>query len=420
MKKIVLGAVSLVFFGSTMAQGPVVIDTVITGVGYGTNVWYSLANDEQATSPSDNWDIAIGASAAQGNPLASAVLFNSKVGKLYVVPNLNPATSFDTLSTLNFDALTPLVNNDSSWADGALNVPSLGGFFDYGWGMYNQTSHNVDPYRIFVIKYNDNSVKKFHLTMLSIQGKYSIVSADLANGAPQTTKEIVLSNYSTKNFAYYKIDTNTELDREPAKTDWDFEFLQYDASLSPGMQYFSFGILTNLGVEAVKVGGVADVENFDDYASQSFSTYTNAIGYDWKNAQAQTVPDDVVYFVKDKSSDIWKLVFTEFTTGSGGNSNRNVFSKQNLTTLGLGENNHHLFVSVYPNPAKSNATVVVDATSNTQIKVVDLKGQVVFEKVVADGLQAVSINTSDLNSGMYLVQISNGTAAKVERLVVQH
>ena len=410
----------LVSLSHVVAQGPVVIDTVITGVGYGTNVWYSLQNDEQGTSVSNNWDIAIGASSAQGNPLTSSILFNSKVGKLYVVPNLNPATSFDTLSTVNFDALTPLLNNDSSWADGALNVPSLGGFFDYGWGMYNQTSHNVDPYRIFVVKYNDNSTKKFHITLLSIQGKYSIVSADLANGAPHTTKEIVLTNYNTKNFAYYKIDTDTELDREPAKSDWDFEFLQYDASLSPGMQYFSFGILNNIGVEAVKVSGITDVANYNDFASQSFSTYTNAIGYNWKNAQAQTVPSDVVYFVKDKSSDIWKLVFTEFTTGSGANSNRNVFSKQNLTTLSLGENAINLFVSVYPNPSKSNATVVVDAKNNTTIKVVDLKGQVVFETDVVAGLQAVSINTSDLNNGMYLVQVANGVTAKTERLVVQN
>lgn len=37
----------LVSLSHVVAQGPVIIDTVITGVGYGTNVWYSLQNDEQ-------------------------------------------------------------------------------------------------------------------------------------------------------------------------------------------------------------------------------------------------------------------------------------------------------------------------------------------------------------------------------------
>jgi hypothetical protein len=64
MKKILLSAAALISLSNVMAQGPVVTDTVITGVGYATNVWYSLQNDEVGTAVSSNWDIALAASAS--------------------------------------------------------------------------------------------------------------------------------------------------------------------------------------------------------------------------------------------------------------------------------------------------------------------------------------------------------------------
>lgn len=420
MKRILLSAAALISLSNVMAQGPVVIDTVITGQGYGTNVWYSLQNDEQATDVSSNWDIALASSAAQNNPLTSSILFNSKVGKVYAIPNSNPATSFDSLATVNFAALTPLVNDDSDWAIGALRRASNTGQFDFGWGDYNSTTHSVNGSKVFVVVYNDNSKKKFYVNLVTMQGKYEIISADLAAGATQTTQNLMLAPYTSKNFVYYKINTNTVVDREPASASWDFEFLQYDATIAPNMQYLSFGILNNVGIEAVKVTAVGDVPNFTNYQSQTFSDAANVIGYNWKNAQVQpaVVEDSTVYFVKTADNNIWKLVFTKFT--SGGTSNMNVFSKQNLTTLSVNELEKDVFVSVYPNPAVNSATVVVDSKVNTTVKVVSLTGQVVFETTVSNGLTTTTVSTENFTNGVYLVQVSNGVAASTQRLVVQH
>ncbi len=418
MKRILLSAAALISLSNAMAQGPVVIDTVITGAGYGTNVWYSLQNDEQDTDVSTNWDIALASTASQTNPLTSSILFNSKIGKVYAIPNSDPATSFDTLATVNFTALTPLVNDDSDWANGALRRASNTGMFDFGWGTYNSTTHSVIGSKVFVVVYNDNSKKKFYVNLISTQGKYEIISADLANGAAQTTQNLVLTPYTTKNFVYYKINTNAVLDREPVSASWDFTFLQYDATIAPNMQYFSFGILNNVGIEAVKVTAVADVPNFTNYQSQTFSDAANVIGYSWKNAQAQTVEDSTVYFVKTNDNNIWKLVFTKFTSGSS--SNMNVFSKQNLTTLSVNELEKDVFVSVYPNPAANVATVVVDSKANSTVKVVSMTGQVVFETAASNGLTTTTISTENFTNGVYLVQVSNGAATSTQRLVVQH
>lgn len=419
MKRILLSAVALISLSNVMAQGPVVTDTVITGTGYATNVWYSLQNDEAGTAVSSNWDIAVAASSSPQSPLTGSILFNYKVGTLYVIPNAVPANSFDTLASVNFAGLTELKNNDSTWTEGALNRAAGSGQFDYGWGTYNMTSHNVEASRIFVVRYADNSVKKFYINLLSLQGKYEIISADLGNGTAHTQQDLIITPYGSKNFVYYKINTNTVVDREPASASWDFTFLQYPASLSPGMQYGSFGILNNVGVEAVKVTGVTDVDNFDDYQAQTFSDLTNVIGYNWKNAQAQTVPSDVVYFVKVANGNIWKLVFTQFVSGASA-SNMNVFKKQNLTTLGLNEAQNNLFVEIYPNPAREVATVVLDTKGDTKIQVVSMNGSIAAELNVGAGFQTVELNTRDLNNGVYFVNVVNANNATTQRLVVQH
>jgi hypothetical protein len=424
MKRTLLSAAAMILVSQAMAQGPVVTDTVYTGANYVNNKWYSLQNDEVGTAVSSDWDIALAASASPNSSLTATILFNYKVGKVYAVPNATPANSFDTLATVDFTVLTELMNDDSTWTGGALNRAAGSGQFDYGWGTYNMTSHNVDASRVFVVKYNDNSVKKFYINLLSTQGKYEIISADLGNGTAHTQQDLVITPYGTKNFVYYKINTNTVIDREPASADWDFTFLQYPASISPGMQYASFGILNNVDVEAVKVSGVADVDNFNNYQSQTFSDLTNSIGYNWKNAQAQTVPADVVYFVKVADGNIWKLVFTKFTTGSTAvdpqANNMNVFKKQNLTTLGLNDAKNNLFVELYPNPAKETATLVIDTKADTKIQVVSMNGAIASEVNVGSGFQTVELNTRDLNNGVYFVNVVNADKAVTQRLVVQH
>ena len=136
------------------------------------------------------------------------------------------------------------------------------------------------------------------------------------------------------------------------------------------------------------------------------------------------VEDSTVYFVKTADNNIWKLVFTQFTTGSTGvnpqANNMNVFKKQNLTTLGLNEAENNLFVEIYPNPARELATVVLDTKAATKIQVVAMNGTIASEMNVGAGFQTVELTTRDLNNGVYLVNVVNADNATTQRLVVQH
>jgi hypothetical protein len=83
--------------------------------------------------------------------------------------------------------------------------------------------------------------------------------------------------------------------------------------------------------------------------------------------------------------------------------------------LGVKEANNTFGLEVAPNPATdaTNITFTVKNTSDASITVIDMAGKVVANQTLSgvNGTQAVEINTSALNSGMYTVNVTaNGTS----------
>lgn len=81
-------------------------------------------------------------------------------------------------------------------------------------------------------------------------------------------------------------------------------------------------------------------------------------------------------------------------------------------------------VSLYPNPAKDEATVKMTLTDNAlvSVKVYDLQGKLVssiLEKELEKGEQNIAVATANLKNGEYFVQISsNNKTAKIKMLVM--
>ncbi len=73
-------------------------------------------------------------------------------------------------------------------------------------------------------------------------------------------------------------------------------------------------------------------------------------------------------------------------------------------------------VSLFPNPA--NQSLNIDAEGMTQIRVSNLLGQVMIEKIV-DG-NTLTINTSDWIEGLYLVNIGTKNGTVVRRISIVH
>jgi hypothetical protein len=76
------------------------------------------------------------------------------------------------------------------------------------------------------------------------------------------------------------------------------------------------------------------------------------------------------------------------------------------------DENAPIKVSVFPNPTKESVTVLV--SSDVTLSIVDVNGKVCFKKELTQG--ETTLDVSDLEAGVYLIQASNGYA---ERLVVE-
>ena len=88
--------------------------------------------------------------------------------------------------------------------------------------------------------------------------------------------------------------------------------------------------------------------------------------------------------------------------------------------IGLEEvSQNHVSMTIYPNPAKDNATLDINLAQNSVaiINVVDLMGRNVIDlgtKSMKAGQNTIELNTSNLNNGMYFVKVStdNGVISK--------
>lgn len=393
-----------------------IIDTVSVGAGYANQQWYSLANDEQGSSPKNNWDIAFETS-NQG----SSIHINSSTGvELWVHPT-TVATDFTTLDTTGLSTWSKLYNSNQTWEIGAFNqAANLSDPFDLGWGAYNMITHTVEGNRVFVVKLSGNIYRKIIIENLA-GGVYNFRFASIDNSI-DVSQSITKSTYNTKNFVYFSLLNNQLIDREPASLNWDITFTQYIEFIPSA--YLVTGILHNKDIESVKVQPVVDPSSYNDWQSQTFSTNINTVGYDWKSFNMGTFQwefsDSTVYFVKDRDDNIWKLIFIGFGGSSTGNY---IFSKENVTTVGIDDKRkNNLILNVYPNPATTSIQVTYYTKEvNTKIKLIDVTGKIILIKNTMNqgDLNQEFIDVSSISKGIYILAITSGNYTSTQKLIIQ-
>ena len=75
-------------------------------------------------------------------------------------------------------------------------------------------------------------------------------------------------------------------------------------------------------------------------------------------------------------------------------------------------------LSLYPNPARNTLTLSANFEGRTEVKILDLNGRT-MKYFVANGLNGMRLNVSDLPSGVYFVRVSNETSTAVGKFVVE-
>jgi hypothetical protein len=306
-------------------------ETLSMGAGYANDVYYSLEKGSLQTAPRSNWDIAF-----HTNAFSSAIITNGGAGvQLYAKIKLADSTAWNTpIDTTGLSLGTVLYNSDTTWTLSAFERTAQG-YPDYGWGTYNSTNHDIIGTELFIIKLANNQAKKVMITRkYSTLNKYRIWYANL-DGSGDQKMTVDCIPYTLKNFVYFSFATNGLVDREPAGNLWDFVVTKY-IQIVPGpgglTPYPVVGILTNTlrlsimgnisytGVTAAKVNHVA--VGTTDYSKAVFQTNISTIGYDWKSynqaTNTYTLPDSLVYFIKQPNKSVYKVVFTGFEGSSTG------------------------------------------------------------------------------------------------------
>lgn len=416
MKKISLFLTLTTFVFSAHSQ--TIIDTVSTGATYANQVWYSLANDNQNSAPKNNWDLAFDVS-GQG----STILINSITGTtLWNYPSAD-TSGWNSIDTSGINTWSKRWNSDTSWAMGAIGrYASLTNANDLDWGIYSQITHDVTGDSLYVIKLANGSYKKLHIKSLS-GGVYSFRYADL-NGNNLQNASLTKSVYNNQNFGYYSIQNNTALTREPLSANWDLLFTQYTAFIPT--PYTVTGILQNKGVRVAQAKPVINAASYVNWTAHSFNSNINEIGYDWKVFTSSfVVEDSLVYFIKAKNGDLWKVI----PMGFGGSSNGNhIFSKEKLTSVGLRNNKETELAQIafYPNPSHGeNVSLVISTEKLSDVPVLtiyDLNGKLVqqqnLEGLENEQLKVIPLNTQTIPAGIYIVNISSQNASINQKLIL--
>lgn len=411
MKKILLLSFTLSSFVYSYSQ---VTDTVSLSTGYANQVWYSLQNDNQGSAPKNNWDLAFDCSG-----FGSAVHINSITGTMvWLYPNTD-TSGWNTLDTAGITTWKAYYNSDTSWSVGAFDRGmDLANSFDLGWGIYNSTTHVVTGDSLFVIKLASGAYKKICIQTLA-SGFYNFKYADL-NGANLQTVALNKALYTGKNFAYYSLQNDMALDREPASANWDLLFTQYTTFIPT--PYTVAGVLHNTGVEVAQVHPVNDPSTYTNWSAHGFNHYINEIGYDWKNfTGVWDIEDSLVYFVKTNAGDVWKMVYTGF--GGSGNGNY-IFTKQMISASGVtNEISPVSTVTMYPNPASEFTQVVYhvnNSVSSATMMVHDLSGKQISTQLLntQPGLHTTMLNTENFSSGMYVVTLLFDNTRVQQKLTV--
>lgn len=407
------------------AQAPVV-DSVLSGAGFAKTNFYSLANGEVYSHTRAGWDIAFKIGARS----ASLFLNTSKGNRLYLAST--DTTKFLTLLPADtagvVGANQALWNTDTSWEWGAFNLANQVSGFDYGWGSYNIQTNNLLGSRIFYLKRSNNTWKKIFIRRLDPIGtvnKYWVRYANLDNTG-DTTVIWDRAAQAGKLFGYWSFDSVKTFMNEPAATTWDLQFVRYNPINA--LPNLAAGVLLNEGVKAVQFTKVdtATINYAKAVAATTvYSKFMNTIGWEWKDLNPVTnlfAPlDSMAFIVKLKNGDYWKLVFTGYKSSRGFYG----FIKQKLvnTTAVDPANANNFSLALYPNPATTSSTLIVDSpigATTAELKIIDVAGRVYSSREVAlgTGLTTISLDTNNLSQGLYFVQLSGAGMQQSLKLAV--
>jgi hypothetical protein len=407
--KNIFTSIALVFSIAAFAQQA---DSVQTPGG-NFEIYYDFETQSKYSISSSAWDIGLTTDMRD-----ASILINENAGvELYLYST--DTSQWSTLDTTGF-AFDNIYNSEDNWAEGAFANQGTR-HPDYGWGIYNMNSHDINGNRLFILKNREGAYLKVVVDKMSSRGDFTIRTANL-DGSNAQTHSYSKMNPITKdrNFALLDIASNGVTAENPNTGDWDVKFTRYVTTVMQGpisQDMAVSGLKVNKGYEVAERAGVDVTSN--DTSALSWSTSITEIGYDWKSFDRGTfqynMTPDLTYFVRTTNGAIWKIYFTNYQGGAVGQSNFTIEEiKAGVTSA---SNTIAANTTIYPNPVRDVLNINNEEAINLDIVLTDIQGTTVANSVV-QAFGTATINTSDLTSGIYFLEMKSETASYTKRVLV--
>lgn len=157
---------------------------------------------------------------------------------------------------------------------------------------------------------------------------------------------------------------------------------------------------------------------FDDEASPYFCNVTGQPGY----IGVVSPIGSLSAFNGETINGTWSLNVSDRGAGDIGTFDNWGITFCETPAILSNEEIEQVDFAIYPNPSKGIFTVTSsnDLDGDATINVVDLNGRVVFTKDIQNASRLnESIDVQNLTSGLYLLQIQNGSSRTVKKIIIQ-
>ena len=427
MKKILLSIIALTIILGLKAQ--VVTDSVMMNTSKTSDVFYNMKTGFVDSTSNTNWHFAFAVrpSLFPNNTLQSTTIRINEARGVNVFKSTFTNSQWKSFDSAGFSAWTSLHDNDSSWDLGALNTGANPGAFNYGWGSYDMTSHDVLPTNIYLIKIKTGTTynfRKFMIQRLVYDSQWIFTFANI-DGTDSNTVKITKSAYANKLFAYYNFNNKTQFNREPNANTWDMVFTYFNTPVllgpPPAVQYNVAGVLCNPMSPSYRISHVN--KNTVSPLISSFNTQANNISWDWATPPMGPPPadyaitDSMAFFVRCQTDTRpYRIVFTKFTVNDPG---KFVFVKQWFPAVGIAETQSAKNeFTVYPNPATSSITISANTLTPATVHIFDLTGRTILSKQISNTTES-TIDLSSMNKGLYIISIESEGTKVSKKLIIE-
>lgn len=393
-------------------------DSVSVNSGSSDMVFYDLSSGQKTITSNTDWHLALSVRPTQfpNAPLGGTTIrINEANGvKVYYVPNAD-AASFSTLDTTGFHSWRQLHDSDSTMDEGALNSNrNKGNFFDFGWGLYSQVTHNVTGDSLYLFELPNGEVKKFIVESLIYDTAYNLKFSNVDNSGMQTVY-LKKRDYLGRNFVYLNLSNTQLMNKEPLASTWQLWFTKYAATnVIPDTTYPVVGVLANTGTTIAARPGVPTASN--DVSGITASNHFNGVGWDWKYydfpSTTYNIVDSLAYFVQNANAGYYKLVFTGYTSSTGVIR----FYKEAVGGTGINDEKANVISSVFPNPCSNTLNALFTEAAERTIEVYNLQGALLSSTV--EGGSRAQLAVGELANGVYLLRVTQQGNSSTQRFII--